>query len=103
AGYVTGEKLKQLYATARIFAFVSLDEGFGIPVLEAMANGVPVLTSNRSALPEVSGVAALTIDPLSGEQIASALQMLMEDEQLRNTLREKGFGRAAQFSWSSCV
>lgn len=103
AGYITGEKLQQLYATAKVFAFVSLDEGFGIPVLEAMANGIPVLTSKRSALPEVSGAAALAIDPLSTEQIASSLEMLTEDEGLRETLREKGYRRASQFSWANAV
>jgi glycosyltransferase involved in cell wall biosynthesis len=103
AGYVAPEKLKQLYSTAKVFAFVSLDEGFGIPILEAMAYGVPVLSSNRSALPEICGDAAIAVDPLSPDEIASSLQKLLTDEHLRNTLREKGYKRAAGFSWENCV
>jgi glycosyltransferase involved in cell wall biosynthesis len=103
AGYVTGERLEQLYATAKVFAFVSLDEGFGIPVLEAMAHGVPVLTSDRSALPEICRDAALTVDPLSTDGITSSLEWLIGDEELQDTLRGKGRRRAAEFSWESCV
>jgi glycosyltransferase involved in cell wall biosynthesis len=103
AGYVTGDKLQQLYSTAKLFAFVSLDEGFGIPILEAMAHGVPVLTSDRSALPEVCGDAAITVDPLSTDRIASSLELLMADEALRCVLCEKGRRRAAGFSWENCV
>ncbi len=103
AGYVTAEKLNQLYSTAKVFAFVSLDEGFGLPILEAMAYGVPVLSSNRSALPEVCGDAALTVDPLSVDEIASSLNTLVTDEHLRDSLREKGHTRAAEFSWENCA
>lgn len=103
SGYVTAERLKQLYSIAKVFAFVSLDEGFGIPVLEAMAHGVPVLTSDRSALPEVCGDAALTVDPFSTEAIMSSLEMLIGNEQLRTTLCEKGRSRAAGFSWGNCI
>jgi glycosyltransferase involved in cell wall biosynthesis len=103
AGYVTAEKLNQLYSTAKVFAFASLDEGFGLPILEAMAYGVPVLSSNRSALPEVCGDAALTVDPLSMDEIASSLETLVTDEHLRASLREKGQTRAAGFSWENCA
>lgn len=103
AGYVTGERLEHLYATAKVFAFVSLDEGFGIPVLEAMAHGIPVLTSDRSALPEVCGEAALNVDPFSTERIAASLELLTGDEQLRDTFRDRGLRRAAEFSWERCV
>ncbi|MFL6449820.1 MAG: glycosyltransferase family 4 protein [Bryobacteraceae bacterium] len=103
AGYVSAEQLDRLYSTAKVFAFVSLDEGFGIPILEAMAHRVPVLTSNRSALPEVCGDAAVTVDPVSTESIASSLELLTSDERLRNELREKGSRRAALFSWENCV
>jgi len=103
AGYVSAEKLKDLYSTAKVFAFVSLDEGFGIPVLEAMAYGVPVLTSDRSALPEVCGDAALQVDPTSTDAIASSLQTLIGDEELRSTLCEKGRRRAVGYSWENCV
>ena len=82
---------------------MSLDEGFGIPVLEAMAHGVPVLTSDRSALPEVCGDAALTVDPLETDQITSSLKMLIENTELRNAFSERGRRRAAEFSWENCV
>jgi len=103
AGYVSAQKLSDLYRRAKVFAFPSLDEGFGIPVLEAMANGVPVIASNRSALPEVCGDAAVMVDPLSPDQMAASLDMLIEDEALRNALQQKGRKRAAAFSWESCV
>jgi glycosyltransferase involved in cell wall biosynthesis len=98
-GYLPASGLHDLYRRAAIFAFPSLDEGFGIPVLEAMAYGVPVLTSNRSALPEVAGEAALLVDPFCEEQIANALLRLASDESLRNQLRSLGFQRAASFTW----
>ena len=103
AGYVTAQRLQELYSIAKLFAFVSLDEGFGIPVLEAMAHGIPVLASDRSALPEVCGDAALLVDPISTDAIASSLEALIADEQLRDTLCEKGRRRAAGFSWENCA
>src|SRR5258706_242720 len=72
-GYVSAAELERLYQRARIFAFPSLDEGFGMPVLDAMAHGVPVITSTRSALPEVAGDAALLVDPHDTEAIGDAL------------------------------
>ena len=76
AGYVSAAELDSLYARASIFAFPSLDEGFGIPIIEAMAWGVPVITSDRSALAEVSGEAALHVDPENIEELATALRVL---------------------------
>jgi glycosyltransferase involved in cell wall biosynthesis len=102
-GYVASEQLKALYQRAAIFAFPSLDEGFGIPVLEAMAYGAPVLTSNRSALPEVAGDAALLVDPLNTEEIAEGLRRLIEYEDLRADLSKRGRLRAAEFPWSHAV
>ena len=102
-GYVSSQQLAGLYQRAAILAFPSLDEGFGMPVLEAMANGVPVLTSNRSALPEVAGDAALLVDPEDGESIADGLCRLAGDEELRQELREKGYRRASQFTWETAV
>lgn len=103
AGYVTNDELDALYQRASIFAFPSLDEGFGMPVLEAMARGVPVLTSNRSALAEVAANAAVLVDPEDTEAIASALLCLTQDESLRSELSRKGLARAAEFSWEKAV
>lgn len=102
-GYVSDEGLASWYARAAIFAFPSLDEGFGMPVLEAMACGVPVLTSNRSALPEVAGDAAVLVDPTDVDAIASALKELAEDADLRKKLAERGKTRAAAFPWETAV
>lgn len=102
-GFVGDRRLAQLYASARIFAFPSLDEGFGMPVLEAMAAGVPVVTSNRSALPEVAGDAALLVDPEDGEAIAEALRRLTRDETLRQDLIQRGLERARGFRWDIAV
>lgn len=96
-GYVAAAELNDLYRRARVFAFPSLDEGFGIPVLEAMANGVPVLTSNRSALPEVAGDAAVTVDPYDVDAISTGLQSLIADQALRADLIARGVARAKLF------
>ena len=90
----------RLYHGARVLAFPSLYEGFGLPLLEAMSHGVPVLTSNVSSLPEVAGDAALLVDPLDVEAIAGGLQRLLEDAELAGDLRRKGLARAAEFSWT---
>ncbi|MBN9656800.1 MAG: glycosyltransferase family 4 protein [Acidobacteria bacterium] len=102
-GWVDSQQLAALYASASIFAFPSLDEGFGIPVLEAMAHGLPTVSSNRSALPEACGDAALLVDPTSEEAIGEALRRLIQDEDLRNRLVQRGKVRAAEFSWQRAV
>jgi len=102
-GYVTQTELEALYRRARIFAFPSLDEGFGMPVLDAMANSVPVITSQRSALPEVAGDAALLVNPDDPEEIAAALVRLASDEALCDDLARRGRDRALQFSWESTL
>ena len=102
-GYVSEAALWELYGEASVFAFPSLDEGFGMPVLEAMAWGVPVITSNRSALPEVAGDAALLVDPFDTKSIADALRRVMEDGELRNDLFRRGRERALGFSWKTAV
>jgi glycosyltransferase involved in cell wall biosynthesis len=98
-GYVSREHLDRLYWRASIFAFPSLDEGFGIPVLEAMAHGVPVLTSAGSALGEISGNAAMYVDPCDTGQIRSSLYRLIEDCDLRKRLSRLGQARAKLFTW----
>jgi glycosyltransferase involved in cell wall biosynthesis len=102
-GYVTPGELAALYRRARIFAFPSLDEGFGMPVLDAMANSVPVITSRRSALPEVAGDAALLVNPEDPEEIAAALLRLGSDEALCDDLARRGRERAMQCSWDSTL
>jgi glycosyltransferase involved in cell wall biosynthesis len=98
-GYISDGDLERLYSRASILAFPSLDEGFGFPVLEAMARGLPVLTSNRSALPEVAGEAALLVDAMDIESISTALNRLIEDETLRKELSRKGSERSKLFTW----
>lgn len=102
-GYVNDDALARWYGRASIFAFPSLDEGFGIPVLEAMAAGVPVLTSNGSALREVAGEAALLVDPASTEALAGALQELAENPELRMEFARRGRERANLFTWEKAV
>lgn len=102
-GWLPDEEIERLYRRASVFAFPSLDEGFGIPVLEAMAHGVPVLSSLRGALPEVCGEAALLVDPLREDGIAQALESLIRDDALRQQLRDAGLRRAAQFPWQRTV
>ena len=98
-GYVQDEDLRALYRRATVFAFPSLGEGFGLPVLEAMAAGTAVLTSNRSSLPEVGGTAARYADPLDTESIRAGLEGLLEDPDARARLAAAGRERAAGFSW----
>ncbi|HMC60358.1 MAG TPA: glycosyltransferase family 1 protein [Candidatus Solibacter sp.] len=102
-GYVAPAELAAWYAKAQIFAFPSLDEGFGMPVLEAMAAGVAVVTSNRSALPEVAGQAAIQVDPESVEDLGQALRGLTGNQELRRELVRMGTARALLFSWEKAV
>jgi glycosyltransferase involved in cell wall biosynthesis len=96
--HVPGPDLHALYAGARFFAFPSLYEGFGLPPLEAMAHGCPVLTSNTSSLPEVCGDAALYVDPFDVRDMADKISALVEDERLRGRLRENGWKRVENYS-----
>jgi glycosyltransferase involved in cell wall biosynthesis len=98
-GYIPDRDLPALYGGARAFVFPSLYEGFGLPVLEALSCGTPVLTSNVSSLPEVTGTAALLVNPYDSMALANALHDLITDKQLTITLREAGLHRAAMFSW----
>jgi glycosyltransferase involved in cell wall biosynthesis len=98
-GFADDTDLPALYSGAAVCAMPSLYEGFGLPVLEAMACGTPVLTSNVSSLPEVAGDAALTVTPTDLEAITAALARLLDDQALRENLVERGYAQAARFTW----
>jgi len=100
-GYIAPEDVPALLTGATVFAFPSLYEGFGLPVLEAMACGTPVLCSNAASLPEVVGDAALLVDPHDTDSLGHALQRLLHDETLRHDLVARGFEQARHFSWES--
>lgn len=98
-GYIPDEDLPAIYQGASVFVYPALWEGFGLPVLEAMASGVPVLTSNTSSLREIAEGAAVLVDPLSVKSIFDGLHELLTDEILRNELSQLGLKRARRFSW----
>lgn len=102
-GYVPDDLLPALYAAADVFVYPSLYEGFGLPVLEALACGAPVLTSNTSSLPEVVGDAGVMVDPTDAPGLAAALGRLHTSPGERQTLREAGPLRARRFSWDACA
>jgi glycosyltransferase involved in cell wall biosynthesis len=102
-GFVPLETLAVLYRLARVFVFPSLYEGFGLPPLEAMYFGTPVVTSNISSLPEVVGDAAILVDPYDPASIADGMRQALQDEQLRAELRVRGMARAREFSWAQSV
>lgn len=102
-GYVPDQDVPPLLSGALGFVFPSLYEGFGMPVLEAMACGAPVITANTSSLPEVAGDAALLVDPHDTHAIANAMRRLLAEPELRAELAERGKTRAAQFTWDACA
>jgi glycosyltransferase involved in cell wall biosynthesis len=102
-GYLPDETLAILYRLASVFVFPSLYEGFGLPPLEAMAIGTPVVTSNASSLPEIAGDAAILVDPYSIDAIEDGMRRVLTDPLLAADLRRKGLLRAQQFSWQGSV
>lgn len=100
-GYVVNTDLPAIYTLCEIFLYPSLRESFGIPMLEAMRCGTPVITSNTSSMPEVSGGAAMIVDPFKPEEITKAIHELLKDEKLRKEIVEKGYKQAAKFSWKA--
>jgi glycosyltransferase involved in cell wall biosynthesis len=102
-GFLPLDTLAVLYRLAGVFVFPSLYEGFGLPPLEAMASGTPVVTSNVSSLPEVAGNAAVLVDPYNASAIADGIYRVLTDDTLRLDLKRRGIERATQFSWESSV
>lgn len=102
-GHVRREWMPALYAGAEMFVFPSFYEGFGLPVLEAMACGAPVISSNVSSLPEVVGDAGLMVDPQSIDELADAMELLLDDTNYSEQLKQKGFAQAAKFSWEKAA
>src|SRR5262249_19527897 len=102
-GHVDQSKLRLLYSSAAALVFPSFEEAFGLPILEAMSCGLPVITSNVTGMPEVAGDAALLVDPRNIEEIAAAMQRVLDDGRLRQELIAKGKDRAGQFTWERCA
>lgn len=99
--YIGHDELPAIYSAAGIFVFPALYEGFGLPPLEAMACGTPVVCSDASSLPEVAGDAAVLVPPLDAGRMAEAMRRLLDDEAARRSLREKGLARAGRFTWEA--
>ena len=102
-GYVTSKDLPLLYQQATLFIYPSLYEGFGLPVLEAMSSGTPVITSAVSAMPEIAGPGALLVDPQDTEEITKSMREFLEDKEIRKSYSEKGKKQAHKFSWQKCA
>ena len=102
-GRVSDSDLRALYAGARLTAYPSLYEGFGFPIVESMALGTPVVTSNVSSMPEVGGDASLLVDPHNVDQLSAAIASLLSDDELHARLRERGVVQAKRFSWDKAA
>ncbi len=101
--YVEDGDLRALYQGASAFVFPSLYEGFGLPILEAFASGIPVVTSRSTSLPEVAGEAALMVDPTDSNAIAAAMALLLDDSTLVDRLKQAGLARARTYTWAKCA
>lgn len=101
--WLSDEELPLLYNSATVLLYPSLYEGFGLPILEAMACGTPVITSNLGSMAEIAGENALMVNPKDVEDISSKLDQLMKDQKLHKSLREKGLKHASKFSWEKCA
>lgn len=102
-GYVSYEEVKHIYANASLFVYASLCEGFGLPILEAMQSGIPVITSNVSSMPEVAGDACELINPYEIDELKRAITKILNSEDLQKEMIEKGVKQAAKFSWEKCA
>lgn len=103
SGYIDNADISAVYSGAAVFVYPSLYEGFGLPILEAMSCGTPVVTSNTSSMPEVAGDAAMLVTPQDAGDIATALEAVLENTDLREHMRELGLRRSAMFSWEKCA
>lgn len=101
--FVEAEDLNAVYSASELFVFPSLDEGFGLPIIEAMASGVPVITSNISSMPEIGGKAVITINPFDVNELADAMSRALVDKNLREKMIGLGLRRAGEFTWNSMV
>lgn len=101
--WISSEDMPLLYASAKVLLYPSFYEGFGLPILEAMSCGVPVITSNVSSMPEAGGEAALYVNPEDLSDIREKLKEVMENKELRDNMIEKGFKQAKKFSWEKCA
>ncbi|MFA5993198.1 MAG: glycosyltransferase family 1 protein [Candidatus Pacearchaeota archaeon] len=102
-GLVPKEDLVSLYNLAKVYVYPSLYEGFGLPILEAQACGCPVITSNISSMPEVSGNGAILVDPYDVDEIARSMERIIRDKKLRNSLIKEGYKNVKRFSWDKCA
>jgi glycosyltransferase involved in cell wall biosynthesis len=102
-GYVSDDDLVALYNLADVFVYPSIYEGFGLPVLEAMSCGAPVITSNVTSLPEIAGDAALLVDPRNTRELAEALKRILREPALREEMVERGFQQIRKFSWRTAA
>jgi glycosyltransferase involved in cell wall biosynthesis len=100
-GFVDDADLPDLYRGAQVFVYPSLYEGFGLPILEAMASGIPVLTSDLASMPEVAGDAAVLVDPRDPKAIAEGIVRILAEGRLRDALIQKGLSRARHYTWES--
>lgn len=101
--YVHPEDLNAIYSASDLFVFPSLTEGFGLPILEAMASGIPVITSNVTSMPEIGGDAVVIIDPLNVVELSNAITNILSNESLREEMIKKGLARSKDFTWSKMV
>lgn len=102
-GYVSNQDVANIYSNASLFIYASLCEGFGLPILEAMQCGIPVITSNISSMPEVAGDACELIDPYNMEQLQESITKILSDPNLQKRMVEKGIRQAKKFSWEKCA
>ncbi len=102
-GYVAADQLADIYKNALCLLYPSLYEGFGLPILEAMSMGTPVITSKESSMPEVAGEAALLVDPKNIDSISNAMNLIISNSERRNELIQKGYMRIKQFTWKRCA